>query len=1147
MKVFLTAIVILACSMNLNAKILINEVCSGNGGSFYDDINKTPDWIELRNDSDEAVSLAGWKIYDSDKIDKAFVLPDTIMPPNSYLVVVADDRNDVSSGNTLIKSSGAGVLHNSVSEGFNYYYLPAIDDFFLYVNVRAIKPMHPFDHIGLMFREDLKDNSVYYGVFARSKALFNYLFLNRNKVGDHSEYFESEYSLNYPDTYLFIQRKGDTLYYGINDSTGYPIEYRKVYYPSNIELYGGIAIASCKTYQTMQAVLGKIVLNGEQKDLQNFTFKTIGEFPPIQILENREIHSNFKISSNGETIHLWRADGALEDKLTFGKIGVDMSYGYTKESNSELKYFDLPSPGMPNTDGFLEKVKEPEFVGKAGFFETPQTITITNNDEGSQIYYTTDGRFVDKSTAQLYDGKGITIGKTSTVKARAYKDGHLPSDEIRMTMFINDSLRLPILYVSTDSLNIFGDFKGIFNDLHLYEKIEAPIYFEYWDNQDKASYSAVAGMQVTGSTGKFRPQKPFRLYARDKYDYEEFDFNFFDSPKPMAYQKLWLRTASSDLNSSLIRDYLMNEIMMNSPSLAPPKAKPCVVYINGDYHGIYYLKEYIDEEFLETKYKISENSVNLLENSGFAKNGSPKAYDDMVNYLKSLDMKNENAFAQISEVIDVNNLIDYLAIEMYSANEDWAINNIKYWQSDEKDKRWRWIMHDLDVSFFYGNGPAQNTFDKLYMDGSRIGELMRILFKNEEFVIKYLNRHADLINSNFKTENLKSKIDSIANIIRSELQRHRLRWSQEDIDWEFEIAMLKEFATYRKDFYFLHNCQEFGLDGVYYLSIKNEQSDISHIKLNSLVITDSLWGGLYFKNIPIEMSAIADNGYVFASWGNENFPDQSNISFSSENSLSFAPFFVSSESIEPIVINEIMYKPTDEQDSKDWVELFNPNDIAIDVSSWTIKDDKETNFFVIPDGTSIPAQGYLVLAEDASSFTTVYPDVENFIGSFDFGLSASGDQVRLYDRDNVLVDSVAFKSSSPWDEGANGTGASLELIFFGLDNLAPESWKASTVSLGTPGKVNSVHVSVGSENIFNDVVVYPNPSSEVIYLEIPKGNNLNGTISIFDLLGNLVYSSGYTYLNSRLVVDVSEYTSGAYQLVVETGGVRKVKLINIIH
>ena len=160
-----------------------------------------------------------------------------------------------------------------------------------------------------------------------------------------------------------------------------------------------------------------------------------------------------------------------------------------------------------------------------------------------------------------------------------------------------------------------------------------------------------------------------------------------------------------------------------------------------------------------------------------------------------------------------------------------------------------------------------------------------------------------------------------------------------------------------------------------------------------------------------------------------------------------------------------------------WVELHNPGTEAINISGWEFKDEDDSHIFIIPDDTILEAGEYLVLSNDLEAFNTLFPSVSNVVGELGFGLSGSGELIRLYDAEETLVDAVEYGDDSPWPEEADGNGATLELIDPNLDNSLASSWIAS-LNNGTPGEQNDAAVPSEDDEIVSQQLAlsnYPNP------------------------------------------------------------------------
>lgn len=151
-----------------------------------------------------------------------------------------------------------------------------------------------------------------------------------------------------------------------------------------------------------------------------------------------------------------------------------------------------------------------------------------------------------------------------------------------------------------------------------------------------------------------------------------------------------------------------------------------------------------------------------------------------------------------------------------------------------------------------------------------------------------------------------------------------------------------------------------------------------------------------------------------------------------------------------LVISEIMYHPIDDDESKEYVELYNrgPAAVSLDGCEFTQGID-----FVFPAGTSIPSGGFLVVAKDPARIRSIYglpasvvigPDPADLEALDDFGrLANGGERLTLKDfRDNTM-DTVRWYDGGEWPRWADGLGSSLELIDPYADNSRPAAWDAS--------------------------------------------------------------------------------------------------------
>ena len=142
-----------------------------------------------------------------------------------------------------------------------------------------------------------------------------------------------------------------------------------------------------------------------------------------------------------------------------------------------------------------------------------------------------------------------------------------------------------------------------------------------------------------------------------------------------------------------------------------------------------------------------------------------------------------------------------------------------------------------------------------------------------------------------------------------------------------------------------------------------------------------------------------------------------------------------------VVINEIFYDPPDNTQPIEFVELHNSGATAVNVGGWRLEGGVVFNALA---GTTIPAGGYFVIAENAAAFQARFGFAPG--GVFTGGLSSDGERLQLRNSVGALVDEVTYGVGFPWPTAAKGAGASMELISPALDNDLGASWRSS----GTP-------------------------------------------------------------------------------------------------
>src|SRR5687768_16191795 len=150
-----------------------------------------------------------------------------------------------------------------------------------------------------------------------------------------------------------------------------------------------------------------------------------------------------------------------------------------------------------------------------------------------------------------------------------------------------------------------------------------------------------------------------------------------------------------------------------------------------------------------------------------------------------------------------------------------------------------------------------------------------------------------------------------------------------------------------------------------------------------------------------------------------------------------------------ITFTEIAWAPVGA--TPEWIELHNPMALDLDLSGWSLEGAVEWTF---PEGTWIPAGGYLVVAADPQALAAA--GYEGALGPWVGALDSAGEDLQLTSNGGRRIDALTYDDDDPWPVGADGTGATLTKVRDVAASDHAESWRASREVGGTPGAASGL-------------------------------------------------------------------------------------------
>lgn len=1131
--------IVLLSNNTISQTVRINEVVSSNT-ILKDGDGDTPDWIELYNYGISSQNLNGWSISDKEDEPNKWVFPDITLLPNEYIQIYASskDRKYRTYPRTVLKQGDLVKYLIPTSEPPSAWKTIDYDDSFwsegstgigygddddstlVPEGTNAVYIRHSFDLVDfekvlcLVFDVDYDDGFV---------AYINGIEISRENVfGENPSYLDcanNEHEAGMVD--------------GLKPCRYY------------IELFDGLI-------QEGENMFSIQLFNHDptSSDLSMIPFLTaiyvelsnVGITPPeILELPNRKLHTNFKIASEGEPVILSNDLNEMVDQIPAKTIPANYSIG-RKDNGGEIYYFPNPTPEAENNgisyNGYIEN--KVVLSRQSGFPEEPFSLSMHGNTDNQYIRYTTDA--TEPNEESLIYTNPIYMDSNMVIRASIFQEGFIPSEIQNRTYIFEQNTALDAVFLTTDPVNFFDEDYGIYvygpegtydssiphYGANFWEDWERPIHFAFHEKEtNEIGVEFNAGVKIYGnwSRGMFE-QRSLALYARSSYGDSNFEYPFFERLNYDKFENLILRNTGQDFLYSSVKDISLTSLMSGS-GLEYQDYRSVATFINGEYWGMYHLREKVNEHMLASKADVKSEEINLLSANAETLEGCNEEYLELLNYVDNTDLSDDANFEYIKEQIDIDNYIIYQATEIYLGNYDWPGSNIKYWKTE--DGKWRWILYDIDQSFGRWRHPDNYDIPSLNLaladDGPEWPNppwstfLFRNLITNIGFRNDFINRLADEMNSRFLPEIVNNHFDTISESIQSEVEAHYSRWDGDPVNQSLYLDSLHIWAELRPDIMKDQLMSEFGLPAYHRITITNDHLSEGFVKVNgNLKIQKNVWSGDYFETVAIELKAIPQLGYKFSNWTGASNSTEAIISMNLEKDETLIPHFTLSDDEAPLVINEFNFDSSPDFDPGDWIELYNPNDFDMDLSNWILKDKSDYNVFYLEEGSIIKADSFLVIARKPNKFLEIYPEVENYVGNLNFGLSSYGDAIRLFNDEEILQDQVVFDVKDPWSECASGTGQTFELVGTTLDNSLAENWTCINHQ-GSPGCDNELGYSIQEVNT-NHFKCYPNPVNQLLFID---GIEKQASFKLTSLTGQEV-CSGLT--NKK--IDVSSIDPGVY-------------------
>ena len=540
-------------------------------------------------------------------------------------------------------------------------------------------------------------------------------------------------------------------------------------------------------------------------------------------------HSNFKITQTkfNEVFVLSDASGSVVDSISVMPAQKSHSRGRDINGGSTWSLFTTATPNANNTGAMLEYAPMPTFSQTSGYYSGPFDLTLSSTDPNALIYYTTDGSRPDNS-ANLYTGP-FNISSTSVIKAVAYStNASVPPSFIDYhTFFINDTHTIPILSVSGDSVAILIE-DGLQTIGSWWNGVphEPQGTIEWFDKNGVLLDKGTGEFNKHGNDSWAYDQRGFDYVMRDQFGYNHaLQDKVFDTKSRDKFQRVIVKAAANDnypfsfgSSGAHIRDaYIQHLSQLADLRLDERSTKSCILYLNGQYWGVYEMREKVDDhDFTDYYYDQDKNNLQFLKTWGgtWVEYGGPQAqtdWDNLKNFITTNSMANQANYQTVKSQYNTGSIIDYFLLNSYVVCGDWLNWNTAWWRGMDtagEKKKWRYTLWDMDNTFDHGTnytGVPTMSVNADPCDPSSLSDpggqghvpIWNELLNNSDFFDDYLNRWQDLANGYLSCDTMISILDSMIAVIDPEMPRQIAKWGGTYTKWQSNVQDVRDFINAR--------------------------------------------------------------------------------------------------------------------------------------------------------------------------------------------------------------------------------------------------------------------------------------------------------------------------------------------------------------